>query len=176
MPGVVLSNPPMSTASLTDSTHSRFRRSLSDKFSSYLTNKSAHISSFSIELDDPHRQYGPGETVRGQVVLNVGRPLGVTHVVLRLYGFVEVFKNHSKSIRTPHQPRNSGGASAAGSSKRWTAEYYGDGFASLFEEEIVLCGEGRLDPKLYHFRFDIDFPADLDLPTSIDVSGEHMTP
>jgi len=165
----------MSIASSNDSPQSRFRRSLSEKFSSYLTNKSAHISSFSIELDDPHRQYGPGETVRGQVVLNVGRPLGVTHVVLCLYGFVEVFKNHSKSTRTPHQPRNHGGHSAVGGSKRWTAEYYGDGFASLFEEEIVLCGEGRLDPKLYHFRFDIDFPANLDLPTSIDVSVELMT-
>lgn len=170
-PSVVLIRDSMSTTSSIESPQSRFRRSFTEKFGSYLSNKSAHISSFSIELDDPHRQYGPGETVKGQVVLNVGRPLGVTHIVVSLYGFVEVFKNHSKSTRSPHQPRVHGGRSAAGGSKRWTAEYYGDGFASLFEEEIVLCGEGRLDPKLYHFRFEIDFPADLDLPSSIDVSA-----
>lgn len=104
-------------------------------------------------------------------MLNVSRPLGVTHIVVCLYGFVEVFKSQSRSSRGPHHRRGQDGRSATGGSKRWTAEYYGDGFASLFEEEIVLCGEGRLDPKLYHFRFAIDFPANLDLPSAIDVSA-----
>ena len=152
------------------SPRSRFVRSVSNKLSSYLPSRSAHVSAFSIELDEPYRQYGPGDTVRGSVILDVGRPLGVTHIVICLYGYVEVFKNHQKSSRG-HR-RNNVGRVANGTSKRWVAEYYGDGFASLFEEEIVLCGEGRLDPKLYHFRFEIDFPAETEkLPTSIDVGG-----
>lgn len=157
----------MSVESPNGSPTSRFRRSVSNKIGAYFPTRSAHINAFSIELDEPHRQYGPGDTVSGSVVLNVGRPLGVTHVVVCLYGYVEVFKNHQKG-KGGHR-RNNVGRIASGGSKRWVAEYYGDGFASLFEEEIVLCGEGRLDPKLYHFRFEIDFPANLDLPTSIDV-------
>jgi hypothetical protein len=149
------------------STGSRLKRAVSSKLSSYLPSRSAHLTAYSIELDEPHRKYGPGDTVRGSVVLNVGRPLGVTHIVVCLYGYVEVFKNHQKTSRV--HKRNNFGRSPTGNSKRWVAEYYGDGFASLFEEEIVLCGEGRLDPKLYHFRFEIDFPVDMDLPTSIDV-------
>jgi hypothetical protein len=157
----------MSLGSTEASSGSRFKRSVASKLGAYLPSRTAHINSFSIKLDEPHRQYGPGDTVRGSVVLDVGRPLGVTHVVVCLYGYVEVFRSHQKSSRI-HR-RNNFGRAPTGNSKRWVAEYYGDGFASLFEEEIVLCGEGRLDPKLYHFRFEVDFPSDLDLPTSIDV-------
>lgn len=162
----------MSTESTNGSPTSRFKRSVSNKIGHYFPTRSAHINAFSIELDEPHRQHGPGDTVSGTVVLNVGRPLGVTHVVVCLYGYVEVFKNHQKG-RASHR-RNNVGRISGGGSKRWVAEYYGDGFASLFEEEIVLCGEGRLDPKLYHFKFEIDFPTDLDLPTSIDVRIAHL--
>lgn len=153
--------------SVNGTTTQRNKRSFSTKLSSILSNKSTHINGFTIELDEPLRHYGPGDTVKGAIVLNVGKPLGVTHVVACLSGYVQVFKNHSKSTTIP---RNTSGRVVTGQGKRWVSEYYGDGFASMFEEEIVLCGEGRLDPKVYHFRFEIDFPANLALPSSIDVS------
>lgn len=159
----------LDNSSVTGATNQRNKRSFTSKLSSILSNKSTHINGFSIELDEPLRQYGPGDTVRGTIVLNVGKPLGVTHVVACLSGYVQVFKNHSKGITTP---KITSGRVVTGQGKRWVSEYYGDGYASMFEEEIVLCGEGRLDPKLYHFRFDIDFPRDLALPSSIDVSLE----
>lgn len=144
----------------------RIKKSISSKFASLLSRSSAHINNFSIELDEPLRQHGPGDRVKGTVVLNVAKPLGVTHVVACLYGYVQVFKNHSK---TNSVPSNNPNRAVSGQNKRWVSEYYGDGYASLFEEEVVLCGEGRLDPKLYHFRFAIPFPTDIALPSSIDV-------
>lgn len=49
-------------------------------------------------------------------------------------------------------------------------EYLGNGFASLFEDEVVLCGDGRLKEGVYRFNFELDFPQD-NLPTSINVRG-----
>ena len=148
----------------------RSRRRPKDLLSSLFNTKTGHVNEYCIELDEPHRQYGPGDTVKGKVVLDVARPLGITHVVLSLFGYVEVFKHHAATKR---HTRTSASRVASGRGKRWVSEYYGDGFASLFEEEIVLCGEGRLDPKLYHFRFEVDFPTTLSLPSSIDVSRPH---
>ena len=142
------------------------RKSFSNKLSGLLTSKPSHITDYYIELDEAHRQYSPGDRVKGQVVLKVARPLGVTHIVVCLYGYIEVFKNDS----TPKsRVRNSGTHVATGRGRRWVSEYYGDGFASLFEDEIVLCGEGRLDPQQYNFQFEVDFPSSLSLPSSIDV-------
>lgn len=145
----------------------RSRRRPKDFLPSFFTSKSGHISEYYIDLDDPHKQFGPGDTVSGKVVLDVSRPLGITHVSLSLFGYVEVYKHHSGN--KPHT-RTNASRTASGRGKRWVSEYYGDGFASLFEDDLVLCGEGRLDPKLYHFRFEIDFPTSLNLPSSIDVS------
>ena len=44
-----------------------------------------------------------------------------------------------------------------------------NGQASLFQDEVTLCGEGRLDIGLYEFEFELEFPSK-GLPTSIDVS------
>lgn len=143
------------------------KRSLSSTIGSLFNAKGAHVNSFAIELEgNGLRTYGPGDIVSGTVILDVGRPLGVTHVTVSLSGFVDVFKNHRSRAKAPseaeHNKRSRG--------NRWTSEYYGDGFASLFEQEVVICGEGRLDPKTYHFQFEIAFPNQLSLPSSIEVS------
>lgn len=147
----------------------RIKKSISGKLTSLLSRSSTHINDFSVKLNEPYRQFGPGDVVTGKVILNVAKPLGVTHVVACLYGYVQVFKSHSKPTSTP--PRNNPNRTVSGQNQRWVSEYYGDGYASLFEEEVVLCGEGRLDPKLYHFNFAIPFPTDIPLPSSIDVSA-----
>lgn len=143
-------------------------KSVSTRLSSLLNKKTGHIVEYQIELVDAYRQYGPGDTVSGKVILNVLKPLGVTHIVVCLYGYVQVSKHGSKPTA---RPRNEGNRILRGKrGRRWVSEYYGDGYASLFEEEIVLCGQGRLDPKPYHFQFSLDFPSTMTLPTSIDVS------
>lgn len=154
------------TSSITPSQRSR-RSIFSKPFGSLFPSKSNHINDYSIELDEPLRLYGPGDTIKGTIVLDVARPLGITHIVVALFGYLEVFKSHA---RNKIGVRDSAARVASGKGKRWVSEYYGDGFASLFEDEIVLCGEGRLDPKSYHFRFELDFPANVKLPSSIDVS------
>lgn len=149
------------------------KRSLSSTIGSLFNAKGPHVNGFSIELEEKGlRTYGPGDVVSGTVVLDVARPLGVTHVTVSLTGFVDVFKNHRSRARAPseaeHNKRSRG--------NRWTSEYYGDGFASLFEQEVVICGEGRLDPKTYHFQFEIAFPSQLSLPSSIEVRSLEVSP
>lgn len=140
------------------------RRILSRITSPFAT-KSRSITDFYIQPDDPHRQYSPGDLVTGSVRLRVLRPTRVTHVVVSLHGYAQVFKN-------PGSPgegfRATPGYLGTGRGKK-SAEYFGNGFASLFEDELVLCGDGRLAEGAYQFNFELEFP-DTDLPSSIDVS------
>lgn len=60
---------------------------------------------------------------------------------------------------------NPADSSSRGGSK---FKYFGNGFASLFEDEQVLSADGRLDTGKYEFNFDLMFPGK-GLPSSIDV-------
>ena len=51
--------------------------------------------------------------------------------------------------------------------RRKGIEYFGNGFARLFEDEQILCGEGRVDSE-YEFRFEFILPSK-GIPSSIDV-------
>lgn len=145
----------------------RPKKSLATRLGSFFGPKAGHINDCYIQLDEHSRVYNPGDTLKGTVVLDVAKPLGVTHISVSLFGYLEVFKSHSRQ-RTEH--RDNITRADAGKGKRWVSEYYGDGFASLFEDEVVLCGQGRLDPSLYHFKFQLTFPRQLKLPSSIWVS------
>lgn len=152
------------------STGTTTKKGITSRFSNLFNTRPSHIKEFSIRLEEDGisqgiKQYGPGEVVKGKVILDVARPLGVTHVVVRLSGFVDVFKNHKH--RVPQSSEN--GRMTKRRGRRWTSEYFGDGFASLFEDEIVVCGDGRLDPRPWHFEFSIGFPSQLNLPSSIKV-------
>lgn len=146
---------------------SRVSRSLGSRFGSLFSSRSAHTHEPQIELDEPYRFYSRGDVVKGKVVLNVAKSLGITHLTVSLFGYVEVFKHHSKS---KSGLRANPIRVASGKGKRWVTEYYGDGFASLFEHEATLCGGGRLDANVYHFQFEMPFPSDRDLPSSIEVN------
>ncbi|KAK3047204.1 ph-response sensor protein [Extremus antarcticus] len=138
-------------------------RRLFNRITSPFGNKARNIPEFEIRADDPHKQYGPGEILPGNVRLRVTKPTRVTHIVARLHGYVQVFKN-------PGSPGESYRANPAyltthrGSK---SGEYFGNGFASLFEDEVVLCGDGRLADGTYQFNFELEFP-DRDLPSSIE--------
>ena len=138
------------------------------RLTSSFASKSRSITDFYIEPDHPHRQYSPGDLVTGSVRLRVLRPTRVTHVVVSLHGYAQVFKN-------PGSPgegfRATPGYLGTGRGKK-SAEYWGNGFASLFEDELVLCGDGRLAEGAHQFNFELEFP-DTDLPSSIDVSITH---
>lgn len=139
-------------------------RSLLSRIKSPFGSKARHISEFYIKPDDPHRQYSPGDIVTGAVILKVVKPIRVTHIVISLHGYVQVYKN-------PNSPgdgyRSHYSAIATGKGSR-IGGYFGNGFASLFEDEVVLCGEGRLGEGTYQFNFELEFPSK-GLPSSIDV-------
>lgn len=145
----------------------RAPKPMRSRLGALFNSKASQITQFHIELDTPWKDYGPGDVVQGHLVLENTRALGVTHIVVCLQGTVEVFKNHNKPRA---RSRAGNGHVAADRGKRWVTEYFGDGYASLFEEEVVLCGEGRIDPGLVHFRFELQFPKHASFPSSIEVS------
>jgi arrestin-related trafficking adapter 9 len=130
----------------------------------FASNTLRNVSEFYIQPDDPHRQYAPGDTIGGSVILKVVKQLRITHVVVCLHGYAQVYK-------TPNKPgegyRNYSVALAAGKIRKGGG-YYGNGFISLFEDEVVLCRDGSLVVGVYKFKFDLEFPRDR-LPSSIEV-------
>ena len=141
----------------------RNRSSLLSKFRSQLGQRNRGITDYYIEPDDPWRAYFPGDAIKGTVVLKVVRPVRITHLVVCLHGFVKVFKNTVPSGEAAPEV----GFLGPGRGRRG-AEYLGNGLATLFEDEVVLCGEGRLKEGIYKFRFEMGFPP-YPLPSSINV-------
>lgn len=121
------------------------------------------MAEFYVDLGDPWKSYSPGETVKGCVVLTISKPLAITHLVICLHGHARVYKNQV----VPGDGSATSGFLGAGRGSRGI-EYHGNGFASLFEDEVVLCGEGFLKKGVYRFNFELGFPP-RGLPSSIEV-------
>jgi hypothetical protein len=137
-------------------------RSLLSRLTGPLRSRSKYFSDFYIRPLEPHRQYAPGDIIKGLVVLTIVKPFRITHLTVTLHGVVRVYKNQATvTNNTIYEP------AVTGSSKH--ARYFGNGHASLFQDETILCGEGRLEAGVYEFEFHLDFPRK-GLPTSIDVS------
>lgn len=142
------------------------RRILSRFASPLFSQKGRSIADFHIKAHDPHKQYSPGESVKGCVVVKVVKPVRVTHVSVCLHGFAQVYRTPGATADQLRGNTHRIGR-AQGRGKK-SGEYFGNGFASLFEDESVLCGDGRLDEGVYRFDFEVQFPDDMDLPSSID--------
>ncbi|CAG8950446.1 hypothetical protein HYFRA_00006942 [Hymenoscyphus fraxineus] len=147
-----------STASSTPSE----KRSLFSRLTSPLKSRTRNLTDFHIRPKEPHRRYSPGDVVEGAVVLTIVKPVRITHITVCLHGVVRVFKNpndaNSPVVVDPE-------LAAAGDPRK--TQYFGNGHASLFNDEVTLCGEGRLDVGIYEFNFELEFPRK-GLPTSID--------
>jgi hypothetical protein len=128
-----------------------------------LKSRTRNLTDFHIRADEPHRQYSPGDVVTGAVVLTIVKPVRITHITVRLHGTVRVFKNPNDA----NEPVVVDAELAAAGDPRKT-QYFGNGHASLFNDEVTLCGEGRLETGIYEFKFELEFPRK-GLPTSIDV-------
>ena len=126
--------------------------------------KPRNVSEYGIELDDPYRTFAPGDRIRGQVVLNVERPVRITHLTICLHGVVKVLKNGRIQAESISRWRS---YLATGQGK-WGEAYFGNGLAALFKDEVILAGDGCLAASLYKFNFDLELPTH-DLPSSVDV-------
>ncbi|UJO16599.1 pH-response regulator protein palF/RIM8 [Fulvia fulva] len=141
----------------------RSGRRLLSRITSPFASKTRNVTDFYVQIPDVHKQYGPGETVSGAVHLRVAKPIRVTHVVVCLHGYVQVYKNPGCPPADGYRANSTQVGTGRGSR---TGEYFGNGFASLFEDEVVLCGDGKLGEGAYQFEFNLEFP-DRDLPSSI---------
>jgi hypothetical protein len=140
-------------------------RSFLSRLASPLKSRTRNLTDFHIKPLEPHRQYSPGDIVKGAVILRVVKPIRITHLTVCLRGFVRVFKNpNGASEPLPVDA----GLTASNNPRK--SQYFGNGHASLFQDEQTLCGEGRLDAGHYEFNFELEFPSK-GLPTSIDVSA-----
>ena len=131
-----------------------------------LKTRTRNLTDFHIEPEEPHRKYAPGDLVKGAVVLTIVKPIRITHLTVCLHGFVRVFK-HPNGAKEPLPE-----LTATGNSTK--SQYFGNGHASLFQDEVPLCGEGRLDTGVYEFKFELEFPRK-GCPSSIDVSPHTST-
>ncbi|PVH97803.1 hypothetical protein DM02DRAFT_67813 [Periconia macrospinosa] len=138
-------------------------KSLLSRLRSPLQSKSRNFTDFYIQPDDPHRQYAPGDIISGSVIVKIVKPLRITHLVISLHGYAQVYKNPN----SPGDAYKSYTATIGNGKGKKTGGYFGNGFVSLFEDEVVLCGEGRLGEGVYHFNFELEFPSK-GLPSSID--------
>lgn len=102
--------------------------------------------------------------MKGAVHLAVVKPIRVTHLTVALRGFVRVYKNPNATSE-PVPDSASEGVSQF--------RFLGNGYASLFRDEQVLCADGRLEAGKYEFNFELLFPED-GLPSSIEVSTCHI--
>ncbi|KAL8912445.1 MAG: hypothetical protein Q9171_002538 [Xanthocarpia ochracea] len=125
--------------------------------------KPRNVSEYGIELDDPYKTFAPGDRIRGQVVLNVERPVRITHLTICLHGVVKVLKNGRIQAESISRWRS---YLATGQGK-WGEAYFGNGLAALFKDEVILAGDGCLTASLYKFNFDLELPTH-DLPSSVD--------
>jgi len=144
------------------------RTSILSRVTAPLSSRNRNIAEFYVETNDPWKVYSPGDTATGCVVLTIVKPLPITHLVVCLHGHAKVYKNQV----VPGDGLAASGFLGPGRGNRGV-EYLGNGFASLFEDEVVLCGEGLLKKGIYKFKFELGFPPG-GLPSSIDVSGNIM--
>jgi len=114
------------------------------------------ISEYFIRLNEPHREYSPGDLVKGCVILATEKDLRVTHLVVNLVGRVDLFGLATHNL----------------SGKKRTVNYTGpvefEGGIILCRDQQVLCGEGRLDAGVYEFGFVMELEGK-GLPSSLDV-------
>lgn len=112
------------------------------------------ISEYYIRLNEPHREYSSGDSVKGSVILTTEKDLRVTHLVVNLVGRVKLFGVATYNL----------------SGKKKTANYTSpeefEGGIILCQDQQVLCGEGRLDAGVYEFGFVMVLKGKL--PSSLD--------
>ncbi len=138
-------------------------RSILSRLTGPLAKRNRNIAEFIVEPDHPYKVYGPGDLVKGNVVLNVAKGFDVTHVVTCLHGYAKVYKNSvvpGEGVLANGIPDVRGGIQ--------DVEYRGNGLVSLFQDEVALCGDGFLKKGIYKFGFELQFPTK-SLPSSIDV-------
>ncbi|KAI9733194.1 MAG: ph-response sensor protein [Claussenomyces sp. TS43310] len=152
---------PNASLQASSSPNSTATRSLFSRLSSPLRSRARNLVDFHIRPHDPHRQYSPGDIVKGLAVLTVAKPIRITHLTVALHGLVRVYKGPNGVADSSADP----GLLPPGSARK--TQYLGNGQASLFQDEQILCGEGRLESGIYEFEFELEFP-NRQLPTSLD--------
>ncbi|OQV05514.1 Arrestin or S-antigen, domain-containing protein [Cladophialophora immunda] len=137
-------------------------RSILSYLSNPLGKHARNMFDIAIEPEDPFRVYSPGQIVKGNVVLTVFKGFDITHLVVALHGYAKVYKHQippGEGLPAPEGLINGKGSRGV--------QYHGNGLASLFQHEQVLCGSGFLKKQVYKFAFEIPFPSK-GLPSTID--------
>ncbi|ROW18385.1 hypothetical protein VPNG_00163 [Cytospora leucostoma] len=150
------------STTLEDQQQSSSRSSFFSRFALPIRSRNTrNVVDFHIRPSEPHRKFNAGDHVKGAVVLTVVKPIRLTHLTVALRGFVRVHKSPNNAAADPVNPP---GIDSDGVSQ---FKFLGNGYASLFQDEQVLCADGRLESGKYEFNFDLLFPES-NLPSSIE--------
>ncbi|TGO68282.1 hypothetical protein BOTNAR_0027g00400 [Botryotinia narcissicola] len=136
-------------------------RSLFSRLTAPLKSRTRNLADFHIEPLEPHRRYAPGDLVRGAVVLTVVKPVRITHLTVCLHGFIHVYKN----ANGVNEPLPDSVTYASGNPMK--SQYFGNGYCSLFQDEVILCGEGRLDAGFERGTISYQISSTITRPTTI---------
>lgn len=137
-------------------------RSFFSRFALPIRSRSSrNLVDFHIRPAEPHRKYNAGDSVTGAVILALVKPIRVTHLTVALRGIVRVFKSPNAANEPFVTPEIA--------SDVVQFKFLGNGYASLFQDEQVLCADGKLEAGKYEFNFELMFPEH-ELPSSIEVS------
>lgn len=142
-------------------------KSILARLSNPLTKRSTKNLDFEIEPEHPHKTYRPGDSVKGNITLNVYKGFDITHLAISLHGYAQVFKHQC----TPGEAKSAPESLINGRGSHGF-EYLGNGLASLFQDEQILCGSGFLKKQVYKFGFELQFP-EYNLPSTLEVSFCH---
>lgn len=130
------------------------------------------LTDFHIQLNDPHRVYSPTDVVKGFVCITAERALAITHLTACLVGCVNVCTSTREAGNWKHGMADWGSTGLDGLRTGNCGTGFGYGNFNICWDEIVLCGQGRLEPGVYKFGFELEFcklPGIAGLPTSLDV-------
>ncbi|PHH53340.1 pH-response regulator protein palF/RIM8 [Ceratocystis fimbriata CBS 114723] len=132
-------------------------RKLFSRFRLPFKSISRTLTDFHIMPKEPYKVHTSGDVIEGWVVLVIEKPIRITHLTVALHGYVRVFKTTAAVRETVAPPLG----------QLDSPRNHGNGYASLFQDEQVLSGEGKLDRGRYRFGFRLLFP-NRTLPSSID--------
>ncbi|KKF94621.1 pH-response regulator protein palF/rim-8 [Ceratocystis platani] len=137
-------------------------RKLFSRFRLPFKSISRTLTDFHIMPKEPYKVHTSGDVIEGWVVLVIEKPIRITHLTVALHGYVRVFKTTAAVRETVAPPLG----------QLDSPRNHGNGYASLFQDEQVLSGEGKLDRGRYRFGFRLLFP-NRTLPSSIDNTPEN---
>lgn len=123
------------------------------------TKKLKSISEFAVVPDKPYHHYLAGEAVTGHVKVDIQKAVRFSHLVVTLHGHIDVRTGSSLPDIVPDM--------AVDMTTRAGRAQTKPGLVNLFQTSQTLSGDRYCQPSKMQFQFNIAFPANIRLPSTL---------